>query len=64
MDGASKGKPGLVGIGGVLRNHKGEVIYLFFKHVGMKDSNEADVMAILEALHISHTLFHHFLIVE
>lgn len=62
MDGASKGKPGLVGIRGVLKNHKGEVIYLFFKHVGIKDSNEADVMAILEALHISHTYFIIFLL--
>ena len=42
VDGATRGKPGLVGIGGVLRNHKGEVMYMFSKHVGIKDSKEAD----------------------
>ena len=52
MDGAAKGKWGLAGIGGVLRNHKGEVMYKFSKHVGIKNSNEAEVSAILEALRI------------
>lgn len=33
VDGAARGKPRLVGIGGVLRNHKGEVLFLFSKHV-------------------------------
>lgn len=39
VDGAAKGKPGLVGIGGVLKNHKGEIMYIFSKQVGIKDSN-------------------------
>lgn len=29
MAGVAKGKPGLAGIGGVFRNHKGEVLYMF-----------------------------------
>ena len=37
---------------------------MFSKHVGLKDSNEAEVLAILEARRIFHTSFHHYLIVE
>ena len=58
VDGVTNGKPGLAGIGGVLRNHKGEVLYMFSKHIGIKDSNEVEVMTIY------HTSFHHYLIVE
>ena len=36
VDGAAKGKPGLAGIWGVLRNHKGEVIYMFPSMLGSK----------------------------
>ena len=64
MDGAAKGKWGLAGIGGVLRNHKGEIIYMFSKHVGIKDSNEAEVLAILEALLIYRSSYHQSLILE
>ena len=39
-------------------------MYMFSKHVGIKDSNEAEILAILEALRIIHTLQHHVLIVE
>ena len=39
-------------------------MYTFSKHVAIKDSNEAEVMAILEALRIYHTLIHHYLIAE
>lgn len=64
VDGAARGKQGLASIGGVLRNHKGEVMYMFSKHVGIKDSNEAEVLVILEALRIYHPFCHHYLIVE
>ena len=64
VDAAAKGKLGLAGIGGVLRNHKGEVIYMFFEHVGIKDSNEVEVLAILEALRICHSSYQQNLIVE
>lgn len=36
VDGAACGKLGPVGIGGVLRNHNGEVLYMFSKHVGVR----------------------------
>ena len=64
VDGASRGKPGLASIGGVLRNHKGEVLYMFSKHVGIKDSNEMEVLTILEAPCIYHSFYHHNLIME
>lgn len=52
MDGASRAKPGPAQVGGVLRNCKGEVLLMFSKYVGVCDSNEAEVLAILEALRI------------
>lgn len=48
----TRSKPGLPGIGGVLCNDMGEILCIFSQGVGVKDSNEAEVMAILEALRI------------
>lgn len=50
-------RPGTAGIGGVLRNHKGKVLYMFSKHVGIKDSNKAKVLSILEALQIHYIAY-------
>lgn len=52
VDGAARGKQVLAGIGGVLHNDKGEILFWFSKGVGIKDSNETKVSAILEALRI------------
>lgn len=46
---ATRGKSGLAVIGGVLRNDKGVVLCMFSKGLGIRDSNDADVFAILEA---------------
>ena len=40
VDGATRGKPGPMGIGGVLRNNSGVVLFMFSKRVGVCDSNE------------------------
>ena len=64
VDGATRGKLGPAGIGGVLRNDKGEVLLMFSKSVGIRDSNEAESLAILEALRIFSTSFHGPLLVE
>lgn len=48
---------GLASMRGVSRNHKGEVLHLFSKHVEIKDSNEAELLASLEALCIFNTLY-------
>ena len=46
VGGAARGKPGPAGIRGVLRNCKGEVLFMFSKHVEKKGSNEAEILAI------------------
>lgn len=50
VGGAARGKPGLTGVGRVLRNNFGDVIAMFSKSVGIIKSNEAEMLAILEAL--------------
>lgn len=57
-------KLGPAGICGVLINHKGVVLYMFSKNVSIKDSNEAVILAILEALCIYHRSFQYPLVVE
>ena len=49
VDGSAKGKPGLVGIGGLLRNSEGVVLAMFSILVGIMDSNVAEVVALKEA---------------
>lgn len=49
VDGAAREKPSPAGIG-VLHNGKGEVLCMFSKHVGVRDFNEAEVLAVFEAL--------------
>lgn len=49
---AAIGEPSMAGIGKVLCNFKGKILYMFFKYVGIKTSNEAKVLVILEALRI------------
>eukprot|EP00268_Persea_americana_P068026 TRINITY_DN9427_c0_g1_i1.p1 TRINITY_DN9427_c0_g1~~TRINITY_DN9427_c0_g1_i1.p1 ORF type:complete len:120 (+),score=19.95 TRINITY_DN9427_c0_g1_i1:825-1184(+) len=64
VDGAARGKPRPAGIGGVLRNSKGEVLFTFSKPIGIRDSKEAEVLAILKALCYFSRFFHGNLIVE
>lgn len=53
VDGSSKGKPGETGIEGVLKDDKGTIKCMFAPSVGMKDSNEAEFLAIVFALELS-----------
>ena len=64
VDGALRGNLGPVGIGGVLRNCKGEVLIMFSKPVGVCDSNEAEVLAILEGLQLFSSRYGGPLIME
>lgn len=50
FDGAARGKLGPIEIGDVVRNSKGGILFMFSKHVGIYDSNEAEVLAVLEAI--------------
>lgn len=45
-------KPGPTGIGDGLREDKGDVLLIFSKNVGVKESNKTEVMAILEVLQL------------
>lgn len=49
VDGTAKGKPGRAGIGGILRNSMGAPICTFSAHIGIRDSNEAEFIAIVFA---------------
>ena len=53
VNGSVKGKPGPSRIGGVLRDELGVVKGIFSKAVGVMDSNQAELLAILEALLVS-----------
>ena len=48
----------------VLCDYKGEALIIFYKHLGVKDPNEAEVLNILEALRIYLGNFQVKLIIE
>lgn len=60
----TRGKPGPAGIGEVLHNSKGEILLMFYKNVGVRDSNEAEVFAIREALQIYSNHYHKRLVAK
>lgn len=49
-DGASKGNPGASGGGGVIRDHKGSVIFAFLHYYGVHHSLIAEMRALLDGL--------------
>ena len=64
MDGASRVKLSPAGVGGVLRNGKGDFLIIFSKPIDVCDSLEAEVLAILEALRLYSRYCNVVLIVE
>lgn len=62
VDGATREKLWQAGIGGVLCNQEGLTLLSLFSIFGVKDSNEAEILAILEALF--RVLFRQPMIVE
>ena len=59
-----KQSPPSTGNGNVLHNCIGEILYIFSKHAGNKESSEAKVLAILEAPRIFSRSFHGLLVVK
>lgn len=59
-----RGKPGTMGVGGVLRNCKDEFLLMFSTIMGVCDYNEAEVLAILKALRLFSRRYHGRLVVE
>lgn len=56
VDGTARSKLVPAGIGGVLRNDKGNILGMFSKGVVVKDSNKAELLAILKTLRVfSHS---------
>jgi ribonuclease HI len=53
MDRPSLGKPSPISIDGVLHVHKGMVLGFFSNPVGTKDSNKAELLAVVKALELS-----------
>ena len=64
VDDAARGKPCPACIEGVLCNSNGEVLFMFSKNVRIYDSNEEEVLYILEALCCFKRYFHCALTVE
>jgi hypothetical protein len=61
VDGSSLGKPGPLGIGGVLRNYNGILLVIFSLPVGILDSNVAELRAVVKVIELSasNCLLHH-----
>jgi len=53
VDCSAFGKPARTRIGGVLRDHKRVVLCLFSAFVGIKESNETELLAVLKALELA-----------
>lgn len=55
-DGAARGNPGPAGIGIVIKDEKGAVVREIFKYVGETTNNQAEYLALLEALEAASKL--------
>jgi ribonuclease HI len=53
FDGASKGNPGLVGLGGVFRNEEGKILKAYARKLGFNNNNAAKLLALEEGLGIA-----------
>ncbi|KAK4385662.1 putative ribonuclease H protein [Sesamum angolense] len=49
-DGASKGNPGIVGAGGIIRNHLGQTVLAFQEHLGLTSNTTAELKAIYRGI--------------
>lgn len=49
-DGGARGNPGPAGIGVVIEDHEGELIFEFGKKIGNSTNNTAEYTAVIEAL--------------
>eukprot|EP00253_Pinus_taeda_P029227 PITA_29227 len=64
FDGASRSNPGLVGIGGVIRNKKGDILHIYYRVLGESTNNEMEFAALEHGLRIAKSRNLHNLIVE
>jgi len=64
VDGASKGNPGKVGYGGILRDEVGNILSLFHRHLGRATNNIAELMAMEQGLEFLKQEDYHNVIIE
>eukprot|EP00253_Pinus_taeda_P031502 PITA_31502 len=50
FDGASKGNPGPAGYGGIIRDHKGNTILIYFGNIGWDTNNSAELEGLWQGL--------------
>ncbi|KAK4420100.1 hypothetical protein Salat_2422900, partial [Sesamum alatum] len=56
VDGAARGNPGNAGIGGVLRDFKGDFIAGFMNYIGFNTNNESKLLALWNGLKMAKEL--------
>ena len=61
---AARGKLGPAGVGRVIWDCNGDILFMLSKYVGVCDSNEAEVIAILESLRCFTRYYQDILIAE
>lgn len=52
-DGAAKGNPGIAGVGGLIRGHRGEVHEAFAFNYGKRTCTSAKLMSVLKGLMVA-----------
>eukprot|EP00253_Pinus_taeda_P022901 PITA_22901 len=64
FDGASRGNPGIAGIVGAIRNHKGDIVHIYSRSLGECTNKEAKFAALEQGLKILRSLRQGNVIVE
>ncbi|KAK4381636.1 putative ribonuclease H protein [Sesamum angolense] len=52
-DGASKGNPGVVGAGGIIRNHLDQIVLAFQEYLGLTSDTAAELKAMYRGVKLS-----------
>jgi ribonuclease HI len=63
-DGAARGSPGLAGFGGIFRDHLGRVLGCFAGSLGIAYALEAELQAVIHAIHLASQKGWHSLWIE
>ena len=63
-DGSSLGNPGCSGVGGIIRNDRGLMVYAFNSSIGIGTSNRAELLAVLQGLKACKELGINFVEIE
>lgn len=64
FDGASKGNPGAAGFGGIIRNHEGTPMQIYFGNMGWDTNNSAELEGLWQGLTLAWNLNLQPLVVE